>query len=219
MHQLCRFPDLEYLHSVTQGLVISQLDYCNAYYVGLTLKSVWKLQLIQKVATWEVLVAPTVAHVTPLFWKLHWLPVCFLIKFKGLVITFKDLHRMGPGYLTNHLTLIRLDWPTHEDACCGSYQSRNFIWQSRAQQKSPFSWPEFTSSKRRAFCGMSSGTLCSWRWICTHPFALLKIEDQLCQQAWALWGNGIPEVINGLDRPLPPWVYFAPFLVNWSIEF
>lgn len=42
------------------------------------------------------------AHVTPLFCDLHW----FQVQFKVLIITFKVLHGLGPGYFRDHLSPV-----------------------------------------------------------------------------------------------------------------
>lgn len=73
MDELRPFLDDDSLHSVTQALVISHLDYCNVLYMGLLLKSVWKLQLVQSVVARAVFVVPRMAHITPLSCKFHWL--------------------------------------------------------------------------------------------------------------------------------------------------
>lgn len=55
------------------------------------------------------------SHVTPLLRKLHWLPICFWIQFN-----------LGPGYLRNHLTPMRLVYllVAAEGACCRPCQLR-----------------------------------------------------------------------------------------------
>ena len=45
--QLRSFLEMSDLATVTHALVTSYLDYCNALYVGLPSKTVWKLQLVQ----------------------------------------------------------------------------------------------------------------------------------------------------------------------------
>ena len=42
-------------------------------------------------------------HITPSLKSLHWLPISFQVKYKVLVITFKALHGLGPGYLWDRL--------------------------------------------------------------------------------------------------------------------
>ncbi|KAF7247872.1 Amphiphysin [Varanus komodoensis] len=47
IHQLCPYLDTHCLAMVIHALVTSRLDYCNALYMGLALKMVWILQLVQ----------------------------------------------------------------------------------------------------------------------------------------------------------------------------
>lgn len=47
VHQLRPFLDQDFLCLVTQALVISPLDYCNVLYMDVSLKGIWKLQLVQ----------------------------------------------------------------------------------------------------------------------------------------------------------------------------
>lgn len=43
------------------------------------------------------------AHITPVLESLHWLPVCFRIDFKVLLLVFKCLNGLGPSYLADML--------------------------------------------------------------------------------------------------------------------
>ncbi|KAK0150881.1 hypothetical protein N1851_008003 [Merluccius polli] len=43
------------------------------------------------------------AHITPILKSLHWLPVCFRIDFKIILLVFKALNGLGPSYLTDLL--------------------------------------------------------------------------------------------------------------------
>uniref|UniRef100_A0A8C6X2L9 Reverse transcriptase domain-containing protein n=1 Tax=Naja naja TaxID=35670 RepID=A0A8C6X2L9_NAJNA len=101
VHQLRPFLDRDALRTVTQALVISRLDYCNALYLGLPLCTTRRLQLVQNAAV--VMGASRYSHVTPLLRNLHWLPVALWVRFKVLVLTFKVQHGMGPGYLQEQL--------------------------------------------------------------------------------------------------------------------
>lgn len=56
----------EVMHLITHGLVMSHLDYWNAFYIGLLLKGIWKIQN----AAWTVLEAPRMVHKTALLCEL-----------------------------------------------------------------------------------------------------------------------------------------------------
>ncbi len=70
---------------LVQALVLSRLDYCNALLAGLPACTIKPLQLIQNAAARVVFNEPKKAHVTPLFIRLHWLPIAARIKFKVLI--------------------------------------------------------------------------------------------------------------------------------------
>ncbi|XP_061485295.1 uncharacterized protein LOC133385720 isoform X1 [Rhineura floridana] len=102
--QLRPYLDSDDLASVVHALVTSRLDYCNALYVGLPLKIVRKLQLVQNAAARLLTRTRRSAHITPVLARLHWLPICFRAKFKVLVLTYKALHGMGPQYLVERVS-------------------------------------------------------------------------------------------------------------------
>lgn len=95
---------------VVHALVTSCLDYCNALYVGLPLKSARKLQLAQRSSARLQTGASYRERTTPLLQQLNWLPVCFRIQFKVLVMTFKALDGSGPGYLADCVSLYEPAW-------------------------------------------------------------------------------------------------------------
>ncbi|KAF7239088.1 Sodium-dependent phosphate transporter 2 [Varanus komodoensis] len=98
-------PYLEYdcLATVTHALVTSRLDFCNALYVGLPLKTVRTLQLVQNRAARLLTGTGRYAHMTPVLRQLHWLPIEARAQFKVLVMTYKALNGLGPGYLNERL--------------------------------------------------------------------------------------------------------------------
>ncbi|KAF7237689.1 Patatin-like phospholipase domain-containing protein 2 [Varanus komodoensis] len=91
------------LATVTHALVTSRLDFCNTLYVGLPLKTVRILQLVQNRAARLLTGTGRYVHMTPVLRQLHWLPIEVRAQFKVLVMTYKALNGLGPGYLKEHL--------------------------------------------------------------------------------------------------------------------
>ncbi|KAF7241729.1 putative RNA-directed DNA polymerase from transposon BS [Varanus komodoensis] len=106
-------PYLEYdcLATVTHALVTSRLDFCNALYVGLPLKTVRTLQLVQNRAARLLTGTGRYAHMTPVLRQLHWLPIEARAQFKVLIMTYKALNGLGPGYLNERLRPYMPDRP------------------------------------------------------------------------------------------------------------
>ena len=48
---------------------------------------------------------PRFHHVTPLLFRLHWLPISYRIKFRILLLTFKCLYGQAPNYLIDLVTI------------------------------------------------------------------------------------------------------------------
>ncbi|KAF7252094.1 RutC family protein in vnfA 5'region [Varanus komodoensis] len=103
IHQLRPYLENDCLVTVTHTLVTSRLDFCNALYVGLPLKIVWIFQLVQNRAARLLMGTGRYGHMTPVLRQLHWLPIEVRAQCKVLVMTYKALNSLGPGYLKERL--------------------------------------------------------------------------------------------------------------------
>lgn len=103
--QLCPFLNRKILYLITHTLVILLFRLLPCTLHGTTLVSgsfcwcrIWPCGQF-----WE--------HGTPLLHKLHWMPVCFWIQFKMLVVTFKALqNRLLPISSVHPTQPVREDW-------------------------------------------------------------------------------------------------------------
>ena len=58
-----------------KSTVLTSLDYCNSFYVGLPQTSTHKLQLAKNAAARVISLTPRHQHITPIMNELNWLPV------------------------------------------------------------------------------------------------------------------------------------------------
>lgn len=173
------FLEQETLLLVIHRHLLHELLQCTLH--GTTLEHYLEAAAIWNVVDWAVLSVPGVAHVTPLLHKLHWVPVYFRAKFKMLVITFKVLHSIGPGYLRNHLipiTSISLSESVREEGWTGygliSWQgqgrdplfllSLHFEASCPISQQPSFFWKSIKSWLCQLAWGSNSG-MQPWRWM------------------------------------------------------
>ncbi len=111
---------------LVQALVLSRLDYCNALLAGLPACTIKPLQLIQNAAARVVFNEPKKAQVTPLFIRLHWLPIAARIKFKVLMFAYKTTTGTAPIYLNlRSASERRLVVPSQRGT---KSLSRTFFW-------------------------------------------------------------------------------------------
>ena len=102
--------DIKTAATVVQALVISHLDYCNSLMYGMPSTLISRLQRVQNAAAGVVALAGGQEHITPVLFRLHWLPVQYRITFKILLLTYCALHGLTPAYLSASLSPYRPFW-------------------------------------------------------------------------------------------------------------
>ena len=93
--------------SLVHAFITSRIDFCNSLLYGISKQSLLKLQHVQNSAARLVKQVRKSEHITPILIDLHWLPVSHRIKFKMLLLTFKALHNMSPGYISDLLHIYK----------------------------------------------------------------------------------------------------------------
>ena len=85
--------------SLVHAYILSKIDYGNSLLVGIPNKLIAKLKRLQNMAARVITKTKRCEHVTPILKQLHWLPVKRRIEFKILVLTYKCVAGIAPGYL------------------------------------------------------------------------------------------------------------------------
>ncbi len=86
------------------AFITTRLDYCNALFSGLPAHSIFRLQYIQNSAARLLTSTKKSAHITPILFNLHWLPVSIRVQYKIILLTFKALKGLAPSYLSELLS-------------------------------------------------------------------------------------------------------------------
>ena len=96
------------LERAIHAFISSRLDYCNALYVGLSLSSISRLQLVQNAVARFLTSTSRCEHFISVLSSLRWLPVRFRIDFKLLLFVFNAMNGLGPSYLSQIWTFLQL---------------------------------------------------------------------------------------------------------------
>ena len=93
----------KYLSEDTSQILVhefisSKLDNCNSLLYGLPKHLLNRLRLIQKTAA-RIVLSKRFDHITPILFKLHWLPLGYRRHFKILLLVYKCLNGLAPTYL------------------------------------------------------------------------------------------------------------------------
>ena len=96
-----KFLSFEDTQTLVHAFISSRLDFCNGLFYGLPSHLIQRIQQIQNTAARIVSHTGKFDHISPVLQSLHWLPVPFRIKFKILITTYKALHGLAPGYISD----------------------------------------------------------------------------------------------------------------------
>jgi cellulose biosynthesis protein BcsQ len=98
-----KYLDASSTELVVHAFISTKLDYMNSLLYGLPATQLQKLQRLQNTAARVISRTGKFEHITPVLYRLHWLPVKQRINFKILMLTFRALHGQAPGYLSEML--------------------------------------------------------------------------------------------------------------------
>ena len=90
---------------LVQGLVISNLDYCNTLLLGVSDQQLSKLQKIQNMGCHVINKLGKYDHVTDSMTDLHWLKVTACIQYKALVTVYQCVNDLTPSFVKDLLNV------------------------------------------------------------------------------------------------------------------
>ncbi|XP_072037209.1 uncharacterized protein [Amphiura filiformis] len=111
LSRIRRFVTEDASSNAMRALVLSKIDYANAFCLDVEAKTLLSLTKTTKPCCPHYLPSSTPHSSSPLLNSLHWLPIDQRICFKVLLYIYKTLNDLAPPYLSDCLT-IRV--PTRE---------------------------------------------------------------------------------------------------------
>ena len=141
-----RYSEKQAAEKLIHAFVGSILDYCNSLLVGIPETSLAKLQRVQNITARILTGTRKYDHMTPVIYKLHWLPVKYRIEYTFILMTHRALNGLAPNYLQD---LLQVYQPARSlsgirgPKTCGASHPSQILWgQSIIYKSSKFM--EFT---------------------------------------------------------------------------
>ena len=129
-------------NTFVSSLVPSSLDYCNALLAGCPQVLLDKIQRVINCSTRISYEASKPAHITPLLFELHWLPISSRIQYKAPPYLSELLHLYSPSRSLRSASDTRIFRVPR--VCSRSLGKRSF------QYIGPVIWNSFSFSVRHA---------------------------------------------------------------------
>ena len=90
---------------LVQAVIMARIDYCNGLLYNVPAAHLSKLQRLQNTPARLITFTPKFDHISPVLFKLHWLPVECRIQYKIGLLIFKAIHFKTTQYLSNLLSI------------------------------------------------------------------------------------------------------------------
>jgi len=137
---------------LVHAFVSSRLDMNNGILYGLPENAIAPLQRVQNTAARVICRKRRYEHITPTLKALHWLPVRSRIEFKILLMCFKALNGLAPGYLASMLRFGTSERLTR--SCCSERllppRSRTKFGDRSFRHAAPTLWNKLPSHIKEA---------------------------------------------------------------------